>query len=172
MKKVWFIVVLLAVVIAGCEHQGNNPLEENPLDGYIILEQTDSLAYMNVTIDTVRGNTYMIWIFDGVIDTSGHEYALGSNLFVAEVMEDIPDELEVMYSEELLYDYVEGFSLTLYDGMEEQITDVYARSGSLKVLKHEGDYYELEYKFTMFDGKKYYCLYRGELGKKIEYGDI
>lgn len=167
MKKVWFIVVLLAVVIAGCEHQGNNPPEENPLEGYTVLQADDDNVHLSVYVDTVENWTILKWSIDAV-DSAEHEYTVGNEVVFYSVVTDIPSHLDVAYGnqEVLLIDMYGHMA-----GENPDYADIIARSGSMKVLKHEGDYYELEYKFTMQNKVKYYLFYKGEMEKYTEYGE-
>lgn len=167
MKKIWFIAVLLAVVIAGCEHQGNNPPEENPLEGYTVLQADDDNVHLRVYVDTVENWTSLEWSIDA-IDSAGHEYTVDNNIMFYSVVMDIPSHLNVAYgNREVLLIYMYGHMA----GENPDYADIIARSGSMKVLKHEGDYYELEYKFTMHNKVKYYLLYKGEMEKYTEYGE-
>lgn len=167
MKKVCFIAVLLAVVIAGCEHQGNNPPEENPLEGYTVLQADDDNVHLSVYVDTVENWTILKWYIDAV-DSAEHEYTVGNEVVFYSVVTDIPSHLDVAYGnqEVLLIDMYGHMA-----GENPDYADIIARSGSMKVLKHEGDYYELEYKFTMQNKVKYYLLYKGEMEKYTEYGE-
>ena len=167
MKKIWFIAVLLAVVIAGCEHQGNNPPEENPLEGYTVLQADDDNVHLSVYVDTMENWTILKWYIDAV-DSAGHEYTVDNDIMFYSVVMDIPSHLNVAYgNREVLLIYMYGHMA----GENPDYADIIARSGSMKVLKHEGDYYELEYKFTMHNKVKYYLLYKGEMEKYTEYGE-
>ncbi len=167
MKKVWFILTVLAVVIAGCEHQGNNPLEENPLEGYTVLQADDDNVHLRVYEDTVKSWSLIQWSIDAV-DSAGREYTVDNDIMFYSVVTDVPSHLDVAYgNKEVLLIYMYGHMA----GENPDYADIIARSGSMKVLKHEGDYYELEYKFTMQNKVKYYLLYKGEMTKYMKEGE-
>lgn len=163
----FFISVLIITVMVGCEYQGNNPPEENPLEGYTVLQADDDNVHLSVYVDTVENWTSLEWSIDAV-DSAGHEYTVDNNIMFYSVVMDIPSHLNVAYgNREVLLIYMYGHMA----GENPDYADIIARSGSMKVLKHEGDYYELEYKFTMHNKVKYYLLYKGEMEKYTKYGE-
>ena len=131
----FFISALIITILSGCEHQGNNPPEENPLEGYTVLQADDDNVHLSVYVDTVENWTILKWYIDAV-DSAEHEYTVGNEVVFYSVVTDIPSHLDVAYGnqEVLLIDMYGHMA-----GENPDYADIIARSGSMKVLKHEGD---------------------------------
>ena len=145
----FFISALIITILSGCEHQGNNPPEENPLEGYTVLQADDDNVHLSVYVDTVENWTILKWYIDAV-DSAEHEYTVGNEVVFYSVVTDIPSHLDVAYGNQ------EVLLIDMYGHMAGENPD-YA--------------YELEYKFTMQNKVKYYLLYKGEMEKYTEYGE-